>query len=445
MKTRSASEEGSAVAASGEERSKEPKEEPWDTIIRSHSSFLNDLECIGEMVALVLPVLKNRDQERDRRIKDLTEEIETEKGKGLRIKSGADIKEFLGHIQKMRQGDRMFRQGVITSVVSKFDEFIIDVLKTAYRQNPGWLKNPEKKISYKELLEITSLDTLKDEIVAKEIDSLMRDSHLAQVAFLDAKLKLGIEKEFPSWLDFLEITERRNLFVHTGGTVSPQYLENCSRWRVALDKRVEEGVPLSAGDAYIDKTINCFYELSVRVAQASVRRMFPACFEEADRTLNNQSVDLLIEERYELGDRIFTFALGIPENMSSGGEWRYYFLLNRCIARKFAGKEFQADMHSIDWRPFHPKYHFAVAVLEDRFEDAERLMRSQVVRDVVTEDHFKSWPLLREFRKTDAFLAAYKDIFGKDFNEQLLDDVAKQIEAQQGGGLNDSSADASES
>lgn len=74
----------------------------------------------------------------------------------------------------------MFRQGVVTSIVSKFDEFIIDVLKVSYRQNPGWLKNLDKKISYKELLEIASLETLKDEIVAKEIDSLMRDSHLAQ-------------------------------------------------------------------------------------------------------------------------------------------------------------------------------------------------------------------------------------------------------------------------
>lgn len=417
----------------------------WAPIMGSHHSFLNDLECIGEMVALVLPVLKNRDQERDQRIKELTEEIETEKGKGLRIKSGADIKEFLGHIQKMRQGDRMFRQGVVTSIVSKFDEFIIDVLKVSYRQNPGWLKNLDKKISYKELLEIASLETLKDEIVAKEIDSLMRDSHLAQVTFLDGKLKLGIEKEFPGWLDFLEITERRNLFVHTGGTVSPQYLENCSRWGVTLDKRVKEGSHLSAGDAYISKAIDCFYELSVRVAQASARRMFTACFGDADKALNNRSVDLLIEERYDLAERIFTFALSIPKDMTSGGEMSYYFRLNRCIARKFSGKEFLDDLHSIDWSPFHPKYHFAVAVLEDRFEDAERLMRSQAVRDDVLEEHFKEWPLLRDFRKTDRFQQAYKDVFGKDFNEQLLEDAAKQIEAQQGGGLNESSADAPES
>ncbi len=419
--------------------------DPWDPIMSSHHSFLNDLECIGEMVDLVLPVLKKRDEERNNRIKALTEENKTEKGSGLNVKSLTDIKELFGHLQKIQKGERMFRQGIVTSVVSKFDEFIIDVLKSSHRQNPSWLKNPEKKISYKELLEITSLESLKDEIVSKEIEAIMRDSHFQQLTFLDSKLKLGIEKEFPGWIDFLEITERRNLFVHTGGTVSPQYLENCAKWKTPLDKRIKEGVYLSAGDDYIRKTIDCFYELSVRVAQASMRRMFPESYSEADKSLNNRTVDLLSEERWALANRIFTFALSIPEEYTTKGEYKFYYLLNRCIARKFSGEDFSADLHSIDWTPFHPKYHFAVAVLEDRFEDAEKLMRSEVVRDEVGETNFKQWPLLREFRKSDLFLRAYKDIFDKDYNEQLLDEAAKEIEAQQVGGLNVSSAEAPES
>jgi hypothetical protein len=353
-----------------------------------------------------------------------------------------DIKELLGHLKKMRQGDRMFRQGIVISVVSKFDEFIIDVLKTGYRQHPVWLKNPDKKISYKELLEISSLESLKDEIVAKEIDALMRDSHFLQVTFLDSKLKLGIEKEFSKWLEFLEITERRNLFVHTGGTVSPQYLENCAKWRIPIGNKIQEGIHLSANDDYIRKTIDCFYELSVRIAQASARRMFPNDFSTFDKALNNRTVELLSVERWDLADQIFTFALGIPDDLMSKGEYRYYFLLNRCIARKFAGKDFASDLHSIDWSPFHPKYHFAVAVLEDRFDDAEKLMRSDAVLKEVGEEDFKEWPILRDFRKSDLFLHAYKDIFGKDFNEQLLDDAAREIEAQQSSRLNDSSAGA---
>jgi hypothetical protein len=417
-----------------------PKMHPWDPIVGSHASFLNDLECISEMVSLVLPVLKNRDEERNQRIKQITEEIEGEQGKGRRLKSATDIQEFIGHIKKMRQGDHMFRQGVITSIVSKFDEFIIDVLKSSYRLNTGWLKNPDRNISYKELLEIESLDLLKDEIISKEIDGLMRNSHHAQITFLDSRLKIGIEHEFPYWLDFLEITERRNLFVHTGGTVSPQYIDNCKRWNVSIDEKIKEGVRLSASDKYIQKAIDCFYELCVRVAQASIRRMFPASFEDADGRLNNNSVDLLIEERWELAERIFDFALSIPENLSSNGEFKYYFLLNRCIAKKFSGKSFVEDLHSIDWTPFHPKYHFAVAILEDRFDDAVILMRTKAVQDEVTEQHFKEWPLLKEFRKTDLFQSTFKDIFGKDYNKELLVEAEREIQAQQGAALDGDSA-----
>ena len=412
----------------------EPKQDPWDPIMGSHSSFLNDLECIGEMVSLVLPVLKKRDEERDARIKDLGEEFDTKDGgKALRIKSASDIKEFVGHMQKMRQGDRMFRQGVITLVVSKFDEFLIDLLQVCYLENPNWLSNPEKKISYKELLEIKSLDVLKDEIVAKEIDGLMRGSHHAQIKFLDQNLKLGIEDGFPAWKQFLEIAERRNLFVHTGGAVSPAYLENCKRWKIPLKDGIKEGVYLSASDTYIQEAVDCFYELSVRVAQAALRRLFPACFEDADKHLNNRTVDLVIEERWDLSERIFDFALGIPEDLASKGEMKYYFLLNQCIARKFSGKPIEECLHSVDWAPFHPKYHFAVAVLEDRFADAETLMRSQAVQDEITEEFFKTWPLLREFRNSEEFQRAFKDIFGKDYGDELLEEAEREIKAQQGG------------
>lgn len=411
------------------------KNSPWDAIMASHDSFLSDLECIGEMVSLVLPILKQKDLERDSRMNALKKEIQTEKGKGLDRNSAlalyTDITELLGHIKKDKKADQMFRQGIITSVVSKFDKFIITVLQTSYLQNPNWLKNPDKNISYKQLLEIESLELLKKDIIAKEIDMLMRDSHHVQISFLDGKLKLGIEKEFPSWLEFLEITERRNLFVHTGGTVSPIYMDNCKEWKIPIDTQIKEGDHLSANDKYIQKAIDCFYELSVRVAQASIRRMFPESFENADNRLNNSSVKLLVDERWELAERIFKFALSIPEKFLAQGDVKYYFLLNSCIAKKFSGKAFNEELHSINWSPFHPKYHFAVAILEDRFDEAEKLMRSQAVQDKIPEQSFKEWPLLKEFRKTDAFLSAYKDIFKKNYSEELLVDVKREIQAQQ--------------
>ena len=415
-----------------------PKRDPWTPLFQSQSSFLSDLECIGEMVSVAVPALKNKDEERTKRIDHLAEEIETDKGKTYKIKSARNAqeaatkaKELLGHLIKLRRGDRMFRQGIVITIVSMFDKFLISVLSVCYQQNTGWLKHPDKKISYKELLEITSLDSIKSEIIQKEIDILMRDSHHAQLTFLDSQLKLGIEAKFPGWHNFLEITERRNLFVHTGGRVSLQYLSSCKRWGIPLDEKIKEEVSLLASEEYIRKALDCFYELSARIAQAVARRLFSECFEYADKELNNRTVELLTEERWELAERIFEYARSIPEDLTSKSEMKYYFLINLCIARKFSGKPIKEFLHSVDWTPFHPKYHLAVAVLEERFDEAERLMRNQAVQDEVTEAHFKEWPLLRDFRKTEAFLNAYSDIYKKDFNQEFLEDAEKKIKEQQ--------------
>ena len=111
---------------------------------------------------------------------------------------------------------------------------------------------------------------------------------------------------------------------------------------------------------------------------------------------------------------------------------------------KYSGKPIHEYLHSVDWRPFHPKYHFAIAILEDRYDDAEKLMRSPSVRDEITEEGFKEWPLLRDFRKTEIFQNTYKELFGKDYGEELIEEAEREIKAQQDGELNDSCTDTPE-
>lgn len=418
------------MAQNNEQERKEDivKEDPSDDIFTYQNSYLNNLTCIHEMTSLVAPILKSKDKERSKRIKELVVNPDSDPKEPPKFKTYDHVKEFLDHVYKIRRADLMFRQGVITSIVSRFDEYIAQILKIAFMQNLNWLKSNEKKISYKEVLEMSSLDSFKLSLVEKEIDALMRDSHLAQIQFMDSKLKLGIESEFNKFKQFLEITERRNLFSHTGGCVSSIYIENMRKWEVPEDPKVKEGTLLSASNTYIAKAIDCFYELSVRITQAVARRLFINCYERADLILNNQGVDLLSQERYELAERIFQFALGIPDKMSSGGETKYYFIINLCIAEKCLGKDYQKRLNSIDWSPFHPKYHFAINVLKDNYDVAKSLMYNQSVKESIDEQCYKDWPLLREFRKTEQFKSAFHELYGKDIEEEMIKDAEKAIE-----------------
>ncbi|HEY2712253.1 MAG TPA: hypothetical protein VGI60_07045 [Chthoniobacterales bacterium] len=407
-----------------------------DRLISDKASSLSHLECITEMFEALVPILKEQDQARQIRMKELLQltraNIPNPPDSKLKIKiSLAILEELLGHARKLKQADRMFRQSTVTSMVSNFDELLTAVLRTAFSANPSWLLNSDRKLSYAEILQKESLEKLKTEIISKEINELMYDSHHAQLTFIDAKLKLGIEANFKGWSEFLEITERRNLFVHTGGAVSNQYLDNCRKWKISLDPEIAEGTQLQASDHYIKNAVDCFYELTLRVVHAAARRLFPEALEKLDNDLNDDGVLLLTNEQWALAERVFEYALGIPTELRSRGQFGCLFLINLCIALKFGGKDYTAKLNSIDWSPYHPKFHLAVAVLEDRFADAVTLMRSPAVLQAVTEHHFKSWPLLKEFRKTPEFEETFRQIFNKDFTTELLQDAAAEIKEEE--------------
>lgn len=395
----------------------------YSVLLESHAEFLEDLKCIEELQRNVLQVLSARDTERTSRVKQLSLELPKRKGKPIDLSFVETIQEMTDHVKQIRRAERMFRQALVTSAIAKFDHFLASVLTVAFHCNPDWLKSLDKKISYRDLLCVESLESFKAEIISREINSLMRDSHFEQLQFIDDKLQLGIEASFAGWRDFLELAECRNLFVHTGGAISDIYVANCRKLGIAADPKLKLGMYLSAPTAYISSALDTLYELATRVTQGSARRLFKERLADLDGELNSEGIELLRKERWSLAERIFDYAGNIPTKLQGSGESQYLFLVNLCIALKFQGKPFKDRLHRIDWEPFHPKFHLAVAVLEDRFDDATKLMRSPAVLDGVAEHDFKTWPLFHAFRKTADFESAFRDVFHKNLADELLQDA----------------------
>ena len=257
--------------------------DPWDLLLDAHRNFLTNLECAQEMFELVAPILKLEDEKRQGRIDEIAEEIDRDGKTAFKLQSIDDVREFISHSSRLKTADRMFRQNMIVSVVSRFDEFVMVLLRRCFELNHSWLKNPEKSVTYVQLLELDSIESLVDDLILKEVDQLMRGSHHAQIEILDSKLKLGIEQHFERWSTFLEITERRNLFVHSAGIVNSIYVANAEKYGYDIP----EQEVLTADDSYVAEAIDIFFELSVRLVQSVVRRLYPDSYIEADWNLNN--------------------------------------------------------------------------------------------------------------------------------------------------------------
>ena len=95
------------------------------------------------------------------------------------------------------------------------------------------------------------------------------------------------------------------------------------------------------------------------------------------------------------------------------------------IAQKYLNEDFEVGLQDVKWQAFHPKYLICLYVLRDNFEEASKLMKSNEVTKEIGKEGFRTWPVFREFRKTELFKLTYKEIFDEEYilnpKEDLID------------------------
>ncbi|GAG36970.1 unnamed protein product, partial [marine sediment metagenome] len=218
------------------------------------------------------------------------------------------------------------------------------------------------------------------------------------------------------WPAFVEITERRNLFVHCDGIVSSQYLKVCRTHGVQLDSKLKTGDQLTVDPAYFSKAFDCMLEIGIKLGHVLWRKLQPNDMTAADKALQETGYELLVEERYELAKMILRFASDTLKNVSSD-QIRRMNLINLCSAHKFSGDQQRCNsiLDSEDWSACGPEFQLAVAVHKDNFAKAAAIMESIGKDGAVSREDYSTWPLFKMFRESKEFLTSYHKLFGEEF------------------------------
>lgn len=404
---------------------------PLASLTTALNSFLNDLDCAAEVFEVVDPVLEKQDQERHHRIKEFVEGLEKAKGNRQQETEYFErgFKKFLAAARKLGRGHALFQTNTFVALVSRFDELVGDIIRGMHKAYPDRLKSCEKSLTYEEIIRLTELGQAVDCIIDKEVDKVLRDSHTAQIQYIERQLGIKVRDQLAGWSKFIELTERRNLLVHTGGTVSPQYLKVCKANGASLPAGCKEGARLGVDRKYFESAHRTLYEVGLKLAQGALRNLFPKDLESIDRRFIDHGVELMSEERWDIAKMYFEYATSLAPDQTFDDQTRKILLVNRAIALKFSGEKETSKrmLDQIDWSSANVKFTLAVHVLRDEFSAAEKVMSSMNGKDPIDEEGFRTWPLFREFRKSDHFRRAFKKIYGKEF-DQL--DTARQIQQQ---------------
>lgn len=304
----------------------------------------------------------------------------------------------------------------VMALISQYDAFIGRLIKIILSKKPEMLNASEKSLSFAQLVEFGSVEDAKEFILEKEIESVIRKSHAEQYEWMERKFGIPLRKGLAIWPDFIELTERRNLFVHTDGVVSDQYLRVCREHNVSIDgKRI--GDELIVAPKYFYNSYNVIFEIAFKLAHVLWRKFLPDELEEADSNLIAIGYDTLHEEKYRLTAIIFDFASQTLKKYSSEKD-RRIMVVNQALAYKWSGNDKRAReiIAGEDWSATSGRFRLAEAVILENYKQAYDIMQEigKNYLEVGLYD-YREWPLFKEIRKENKFLELFEEIFGEPY------------------------------
>jgi len=423
----------------------------FDVEIRNFIQNIESLESNLPLVMLVLEVTRNkaaRDLEQFLESKEVLNKDEIPERYGIEVndrKYQVEREEWRickKIAEKITRSDIAYTvvpRSFIVSLISQFDAYIGRLIRTIFYLKPEILNTSEKNISFSNLLEFESIEDAREFLIEKEVEAVLRQSHAEQFKWFENKLEIPLKKALTIWSTFIEVTERRNLFVHCDGVISTQYIKVCELNKALFDKHYNVGDKLEVTPKYFQKAYQCIFEIGVKLAHVIWRKLQPDNREKADKNLINITYNLIVNGEYELANILLDFATNVIKKHSSE-EIKLMFFINKAQSLKWSGDEKSSRniVSYIDWSACSDKFKLASAVLTDNFDQATRIMkRIGKNNDEVSKEDYKEWPLFKEFIKSEEFLKTYEEVFQEPF---LILEKQKLLEERSNGNVRESNS-----
>jgi hypothetical protein len=241
--------------------------------------LLRHLDSIKDTLPMTLLLLEPHNKKANTKFEEFIEKnakkIENENGqKSIAVKfEDSKIFEQLSKNSEISGlAMKIIPESLFVSLISQYDAFLNKLLKILFKTRPEYINNSERELSFSQLIQFDSIETAREYVIEKEVETVLRKSHSEHFDYLENKLAIPLRKDLPIWQTFIEITERRNLFVHCDGIISNQYLKVCKDHKCDI-KNFNVNDRLNVDLKYFTTAYNCLYELSTKLTHTIWRKL----------------------------------------------------------------------------------------------------------------------------------------------------------------------------
>lgn len=330
-------------------------------------------------------------------------------------------------IERSEQAYNILPQSLFISIVSQFDVLIAQLIKFIYLYSDNKLMESDCQISFREVLQIGDIKKIKEKYINDRIDSALRDSHSEQIKTLSKLIGNVPLDKVDFWGDFIEMTQRRNLFVHSKGVVSSQYISECKKANKILDMPM--GSILKVDEEYFNHAFYVFFCMGVMLSQVISRVVLgEQLLGEIDSVLNNVIYETICEGKYDISIRLSQFATDNNTKHSNKLDEKY-FILNYAQAYKWKGdnEKCKEIIGKYDFSETKEDILVAKYALEDDIENVVKSMKAiGNTSDIMNEEAYATWEIFKEMRLKEDFQKAFEEIFQKPLYDSDATSIVEQ-------------------
>lgn len=335
---------------------------------------------------------------------------------GATIRAVVDVARRLERVMRSQRA-RTLRASLFLGIFSGYDTYTGDLISGLFSLRPELFQRIGRDVPVADVLTAPSFEHLKAKILGDWIEDLRRKSYVEQFDTLEKMFDVKL-RAFPRWADFVEASQRRNLFAHCDGTVSQQYVSVCNREGGEIKTVV--GSKLDLSSTYFQTACSLIVEVGLKLGHTLWRKIAPSELAVADKHLHHLAYEALQFAEWSWAKTIGDF--GLSQKRFSSEQNRLVFVVNQAIALKGGGSPSSAHalLDAEDWSAASTEFKLAAAVLRDQHEEAGELMvRLGATSTLLDDSSYHDWPLFRDFRGTPQFLTAYEKVYGRPFIVEL--------------------------
>jgi len=243
-----------------------------ELFVMTLSHYRHDLEILKNINDVIVPLAEDHSQKMIEQIQSDVPALEanaqeeyytyldslTNGHETVRVtdqKAAKILSSLFSEIGMLRNTPIFIREMCLGYIISSFEDYLADTLKTVIEDNPEILLMSEKKLEYKDILKHKDMYDLKEAIVDDEVRTLMHKD-IEDINYYLGRFKLDLSKE-NDWKVFKEAFYRRNIVIHNRSSTDAIYCKKTGY--------TNEGEYLEVDQAYLNNTLSVFDKYALKI------------------------------------------------------------------------------------------------------------------------------------------------------------------------------------